>query len=384
MLWDIAFKNLWRRKLRSILAILGVAVTVQLYLALSMITAAYEQDTLNQLSTFAGKIVVTPQIEGSSGIADIISSGSSLKTETVEELLAIEGVNRSSSSAVIYVTIERSTLPYMPPAVFMVGIEPGYEEAFLGVFEAESGSSNLTGPYEVILGRNAAEFYGDDELSISTGQTIEIQEEKFNVVGILENAPQLFSNTVIIPLNTAQEIVDRSDSVSSVILTAVNIENIQTLKEEIANRFPNLATYTQDDMMENASILFVNMNRFMSLIMNSIIVVAIIAITIIVYIAVMEQRKEIGTLRAIGAKRWRIISMVAGESMILSLVGAILALPLAIFFTQWSLREFESQPGILSIWWQSIAVAVVVGLVASLLPAYRAVRMDPLESLRYE
>ena len=118
---------------------------------------------------------------------------------------------------------------------------------------------------------------------------------------------------------------------------------------------------------------------------NSIIVVAILVVTIVVVVAVMEERREIGTLRAVGAKRWRIFSMVAGQSVVLSLLGAMLALPIAVFFVQWGMSGYLSNMGgILQVWWQTVLTAVVVGLLASLLPAWQAVRVDPLESLRYE
>lgn len=386
MLWDIALKNLWRRKLRTILAILGVATAVQLYLMISGILTTYEQDTQRQLSAFAGKIVVEQQMEGKIGIADFTSSGSSLKAVTAEELLALEGIDRSSSSAMIFIPIARSNMPYMPPAVVAVGIEPGHEKAFLGSFGMESGSAVLHGPYDVILGQNAAKYYQPEgsELSITTGQTIEIQGQTLSVVGVLKQAPQIFSNAVILPLETAQKIFDRSNIVSSVILTAARVEDTQALKTEITTRFPTLTASTQDDMTKNANVMLEGMNYFMSLIKNSIIVVAIIVITIVVFVAVMEQRREIGILRAIGANRWRIFSLIAGESMIISLLGATLALPFAVVYVQWGMSKFNTLPGVLSVWGQSIAVAAVIGLIASILPAWKAVHVEPLEALRYE
>ena len=127
------------------------------------------------------------------------------------------------------------------------------------------------------------------------------------------------------------------------------------------------------------------MRSFMGMIENSIIVVAVLVVMIVVIVSVMEQRREIGTLRAVGARRWRIFAMVAGQSILLSLLGAVLALPIAVFFVRWGMSEFfTSVSGILRIWGQTMITAVTVGSVASLLPAWQAVRVDPLESLRYE
>ncbi|OGO07575.1 MAG: hypothetical protein A3K46_07240 [Chloroflexi bacterium RBG_13_60_9] len=107
--------------------------------------------------------------------------------------------------------------------------------------------------------------------------------------------------------------------------------------------------------------------------------------TIVVVVSVLEQRREIGTLRAVGAQRWRIFGMVAGQAIVLSLLGTMVALPIALFLVQGGMGEYLSSiPDVLQIWWQTLWTAVGVGLAASLLPAWQAVRVDPLESLRYE
>jgi putative ABC transport system permease protein len=238
----------------------------------------------------------------------------------------------------------------------------------------------------VILGQNAAAYYQpkDGNAPVTAGQTIELQGRTFKVVGVLKSAPQLFGNAVIMPLSTAQDLYDRADTVSSVILTAARVEDAPTLKERILAGHPELSVSTQDDMIRNAMAVIDGMATFMDVIMKSIVVVAIVLITIVVVVAVMEQRREIGTLRAIGARRWRIFSMVAAESMVLSLLGAMLALPIAAFLVRWGMTEFNSLPGMLQVWAQTILIAAVVGIAASVLPAWQALRVDPLEALRYE
>ena len=387
MLWDLALKNLWRRKLRSLLTILGVASAVQLYLMVHGIMTTYTSEIQGQISAFTGKIIVQQQVEEGSGSTDLTSSGSSLKMEEVEMLLSMDGVDPQSSSPMLFVPIARAVMPYVPPAVVAVGIQPGHEQAFLSGFEAESGVLTLAGADEVILGQGAVEYYqkGSGGTSFAVGYTIEVGGRMLRVVGILKKAPQLFANAVIMPLATAQSVFDRQGTVSSVILTAERVDQVPAIKDAILKRATDLSVSTQDDMLRGAESVLHGMGMFMGMIENSIIVVAVLVVTIVVVVAVMEQRREIGTLRAVGARRWRIFGMVAGQSITLSLLGAILALPIAVFFVQWGMSEYlGSVPGVLQVWWQTLITAVFVGLVASLLPAWQAVRVDPLESLRYE
>jgi putative ABC transport system permease protein len=386
MLWDIAIKHLWRKKLRSLLTIVGVATSVQMYLTFTGIMVLYRNAINDQIGAFAGKAVVQQQMEQISGSTDFTSSGSSLKPETADALLAWNGIDRSASSKMVYVTIARNLMPYMPPAVLVVGVEPGHEKAFLGGFQVVAGRSTLQNPDEVILGQSAAEYYRpkDQTKPVAVGDSIEIQSQAFVVVGILKPAPQLFNNSVIMSLQTAQTVFDRPGAVSSVILTAASIADLPKLKAEIAARYPELTVSTQEDLQQTANVLLSGMDKFFALIMNSIVVVAIVIVTIVVVVAVMEQRKDIGTLRAVGAGRWSIFGMIAGQALVLSLLGAILALPIAVLLTRWGMSEFGGLSGVLSVWLQTILVAMIVGLLASILPAWQALRVDPLEALRYE
>jgi putative ABC transport system permease protein len=386
MLWDIAIKHLWRKKLRSLLTVVGVAASVQMYLTFTGIMVLYRNAINDQLEAFAGKAVVQQQMEEIRGSTDLTSSGSSLKPETADALLAWEGIDRQASSKLVYVTIARNLMPYMPPAILVVGVEPGHEKAFLGGFKVDTGRSTLQNPSEVILGRSAADYYrGKDQAEpVAVGDSIQIQNHSFVVVGILKPAPQLFNNAVIMPLETAQSVFDRPGGVSSVILTAASVAGLPKLKADITAKYPDLTVSTQEDLQQSANALLDGMNKFFALIINSIVVVAIVIVTIVVVVAVMEQRKDIGTLRAVGAGRWSIFGMVAGQSLVLSFFGALLALPIALFLTRWGMAEFSGISGILSVWLQTILVAMIVGLLASVLPAWQALRVDPLEALRYE
>jgi putative ABC transport system permease protein len=387
MLWDLAWKNLWRRKLRSLLTILGVASAAQLYLMVHGVMDTYNGEMMGQINAFAGKIVVQQQVESGGGNPDLTSSGSSLTGSTAEALLSLDGIDRQSSSAVIFVPIARAIMPYVPPAVVAVGIEPGHEKAYLSGLEAESGSLILEGPEDAILGQGAADYYTKESggIAVTVGSTISVGGRTMTVVGMLGDAPQLFANAVIMPLATAQSLFDRAGTVSSVILTAQNVENVGTIQTTILDRFEGVTVSTQEDMLRSAETILSGMHTFMGLIENSIIAVAVLVVTIVVVVSVMEQRREIGTLRAVGAQRWRIFGMVAGQSIVLSFLGTMVALPIAMFFVQWGMSEYlSSVPGVLRVWWQTVITAILVGAVASLLPAWQAVRVDPLESLRYE
>ncbi len=387
MLLDLALKNLVRRKFRSILTILGVMIAVQLYLLLSGVGFYYKNDMEHQLSVFTGKVFIQQTMEGIMGSVDFTGSGTSLDEDTATALMGLDGVDPTSSSPVLFVPVVRASIPFAPPAVLIVGLLPGHESTLLAGSAAASGKLALTEPDSVILGSNAALHYQAEKNggSIKAGQSITLEDQKFQVAGVIESSSQLLNGAVIMPLSSAQTLYERGSSVSAVILTASSVENAQSSQTSVKTRYPDLTASTQDDFTKNAQLILIGLRTFFSAINLTVLIVAGVLITIVMVVAVMEQRREIGTLRAIGARRWRIFGMVAIESIGLSLAGSILAYPSAILFLTygWKLGSVIIMD-ILTIWQQAIIAAVLVGVFASLIPAWQAVHVNPLESLRYE
>jgi putative ABC transport system permease protein len=387
MLFDLAIKTLWRHKLRSLLTILGVAIAVQTYLMINGIMVFYERDSQRLVSLFAGKVYVQQVVQGVGAGKDFPSFDSSIGESKAETLLALDGINREASSAALFIPLVPSVAPNMPPTFLAAGVEPGSEAALLGGLEAESGSLELEGSNSVILGANAAKRYtvpGSGQPA-KAGETVLIRDREFIVAGLLKPVSALYDGAVILPLATAQDLFNRTGTVSSVILTASRLENIEGIKTAVLERFPTLDASNPEDIAQNASDMMAMQRMFMDMISSSTILATAMMIMIVVMVAVMEQRRDIGTLRAVGAKRWRILGMVLFESLLLSIIGGILAIPVSLLAGGAlnygvNLSVMEN----ISLWLVTIGACTLVGLAASLLPVWQAVRVDPLEALQYQ
>lgn len=383
---QLVVRNLWQRRTRSILTILGVAVGVQLYLAMSTVMASAESDLQDQLNALAGRVFVQRLMADSSIVEEFPSPSSSINAQVADALLELQGVDVAKSSAILYVPLTKPPAPGSPPPTRALGIMPGHEVAFLGPLTVEEGEAKLKDQHSVILGRGAAAYYGKtSDQSVDVGETIEVLGQTFEVKGILQPAPVVHDGMVMLDLVTAQTLFDRPGSVSAVVLTAEHMDDVTRIKTEVETRYPELTAATQQDVEQNVRAMYATAYELTDMVNAVAALIVFLFVMIVMIIAVMERRRDIGVLRAIGAKRWTIFSMIASESLVLSLAGSILAGPL------WALIRVFVEMGIvsavdviLSNWLNISLLAIFTGLGASLLPAWRAVRVDPLEALRYE
>jgi putative ABC transport system permease protein len=288
---------------------------------------------------------------------------------------------------VLFIPMIADMRPNMPPAYFIVGIEPGREGAFLGELQAREGAVELSGSRKVILGTGAADHYrpSPDGGPAEPGDTVRILEEEFTVIGVLESASTLYNGTVIMPLATAQDLYNRPATVSAVILTPERMDNIGGIQDTIHGAYPNLQASNQEDIAKNAVDMMSMQRTFFSLINDSAVLSTVMVVMVVVLVAVMEQRKDIGALRAMGARKWRILGMVFGESLTMTLCGGLAALPISIATSAvldygLQYRWFET----LQIWLGTLGVCLLIGVLAAILPAWQALRVDPLTAMQME
>jgi putative ABC transport system permease protein len=400
-MWNIALHNLRQRKLRALLTILGVAAALQLYLTMNNLIATFEADMLRQYQAFAGKVYVEQSLPTGEGWQGFPSPSSSIAADAAAEVLALEGVDREASSEAVFVPLVPSVIPNNPPYVLAVGIKPGRETALLGPMQIRSGQARLAGEDSVVLGRGAAAYFGrgtglDAVMGADTlysiegngesavpGDTIEVQGRSFTVAGVLEPGTQFFDGIVMMDLAVAQQLFNRPGAVSAVILSAVSMEEVESLRTTIDEEYEGLVALTEEQLVTKARQWVDVQNTFFGMINTSVVAVVIVVVTIVMVVAVMERRREIGILRAIGARRAAIFALVLTESLSISLLGALVALPLSAAFSRlmWSMAiDFT----VVLAWLPIVGLAIPIGVLASLLPAWQAVRVDPLEALRYE
>jgi putative ABC transport system permease protein len=373
-MFDVACKNLFARKTRSILCVLAVMVSVFLNGSTATMNNWMYETVTAELARYMGKIYVQ---QGGSSYPPFDST---IAQETAEAILARTGLglNLEESAPLIFVRMERGMMPFLSAQAMVIGVPVGKEHVLFNDVEAAAGANRFPDSADdvAILGEEAAEYY-----NATTGQDVTVNGQMLRVLGVLERSSMDSVNiSAVVPLPTAQRLFGKEGTVSAVLLTAGDVNNVEEVAATLRQDYPVLEVTTQDDMLAEAEKLLQMPMFYMGTMSLTAFIVAVAVIMSTMVMAVMERTREIGTLRALGASRRFILGTILAEIFVLSLIGGIsgtfLSVPMAAV-----METTLPTPGQLT---QIVLFAVMAGIVGGLYPAWRATRVDPMEALRYE
>jgi putative ABC transport system permease protein len=387
-MFDYALKNISRRLGRSLLIILGVAVMITLVIVITGIVSGQKRSMHAHASAGAGKLNVQPLLAGSSYPAE----GIDLPEEDADAILGLVGehIQASLSTKVVFFQVRPPLYPNQPPEIVLVGVEAGKEEAFTGSaandvkpiagveFFAEAGDSQ-----PVILGMQAAQFYAEAlGRPLAPGDHISLLDRDLVVIGLLDRSADLVvNNAAIVPLGSAQDWLGKSGFVSSVILVQNRVGAERQITAVLQAKYPKLNLVDNSTVRKNLEAgirLFEQMVNAISIV---VIIAAAILIVTVMLITVQERRREIGVLRAMGASMSIIILSIFWEIFLLSATGCLVGGVASSLVLRYGLLENLFALGHVLAY---LPVALVLTLLAGVLPAFQISRILPAESLRYE
>lgn len=374
----IAFSNLFRRKTRTFLALLGVAIGVSAIIVLVSIVDGLYLQFNEVVSQFQGVQVLEKNAP------DVVFSV--MDESFGAELEKVQNINLAIPE-IWFVPSEidgksNSTASFNPVSVYGLDLDKFFRANNSGwIFSIERGdvlSSSDKG--SVIVGRKIA-----DDLGKFVGSTIEINGEKFRVKGIFSGSSELIENVIAMNLSDARELSAIGDGkVTSFTVDLVNPERISETTSLIEFRFPDdvkafsSTTYAQqiDSVLGNFRLLVFFVAAIASLVSG-------IGIINTILMSIIERKKEIGALKAVGWTRSSVLKLIVFESLFIGVLGGVFGILLGvsvdfILYSVFGLNFAITFPLVL----QAFLFALCLGLVAGLYPAFRAASLDPVEALR--
>jgi putative ABC transport system permease protein len=373
----IVLRNALRRPLRSILTALAIAIAVGAVVSLVGVASGFERSFGELYHELEVDLVV------------VRAGGRQRLTSTLDEAMgpkisALPGVKDIITGLADVVSFEDQGLY----GVLVQGWVPE-TRAFDHIQVVTGRTLRKDDRKAVLLGQILAKNLGK-----AVGDSLPIfEDEEFRVVGIYksEGANVFEDGAMVMPLVQLQRLMDRPGQVTgfNIILDKPSDEAaVERVRRRVELLAPGLHVMTTAEHVR--SLTEIQMAKAMSWLTSAVaLLIGAFGITNTMIMSVHERTREIGILRAVGWRRGRVVRLVLVESIAISVVGALLG-SLGAWILVRVLTHVPTVSGLISgripavVFGYGVGVAVIVGLLGGLLPAYRAATLLPTAALRYE
>lgn len=398
----LAIVSLTHRKKRSYLTIVGVMIGISAVVALLSVGRGMEEAIVAQFEKMGSNTITVMSMSG--GIAtpmmSLISS-TPLTDRDVKTVSRVDGVAYTSSWVVVPDTI---LVKGEQLDTFVVGVDPRNLDEVIG----ESG-------YNIIAGRRleAGDKYragvgydlyaGIRTPEVELYDRIEIKGHRFKVVGVVEKIGNPTDDrAVYIPLDVMRDLYSLGDKVGMIYVKVEDGYDVEEVAERI--RAELRKARGEEEGMETFKVstareLLQVIGNIMNIVRAVLIGIASISLFVggigimnTMYTATLERVREIGIMKAVGARKRDIMSIFLIESGVLGLMGGVLGIfiglsiaklveVLAAHYYGVELIKASMNPYILG---GAAFFSFAVGVLSGLLPAKNAAELNPVEALRYE
>ncbi len=386
LLIKLAARNLSRRRARSILTIIGVAIAIAFTVTILSISEGLMVSFENSIAKQGADIVIVPKEAEAYPYPDVAAFVGSFPEELLDEIEQLENVKTTFP---VFTAIPMDFMPDKPGAMpILYGVTPEYFPEVAPYLELAEGRYILgSDVYTLTAGFGIASVAG-----LSLGDSLEFRGKSFEVVGILESSGSMDDGMLYTPIKGLQEAYSKPGQLTFVPVKVNDISQAEATAREISDRWPVVSAQTQKSLVDKFTDLMGIVEAANVGLSTVALLIGILFILSTMIMAVGERVKEIGTMRAIGIRRSLIFQMIITESLITSLIAGIIGCLVGYLLSQgiaYILSEFFGltyfAPLVNArIFITGIIIAIVVGVLAGLYPAWRISKTNIVQALRYE
>lgn len=394
-LFRLSLNSLLDQRLRSLLTILGIAVGIGSVVLLTSIGEGVHRFTLAEFTQFGTNLIgINPgkaTTLGTSGA--VINNVRPLSMADEEALARIPGVIGTVSVIQGNGPVEHNG---RSRRTTILGVGPTASEVWqIRVVKGRflpADDSNAPRSYVVLGSKVKNELFRDAN---PLGQVLRVAGERYRVIGVMETKGQLLGfdldDAVYIPTLRAMSLFNQQSLMEIDLLYRPGLQSktiADRAKRVLVSRHgsEDFTITTQEEMLKVLGSVLDILTAAVGGLGAISLIVGGVGILTIMTIAVNERTPEIGLLRAIGADRNQILLLFLGEAVLLAGTGGLTGLAAGAGIA-WLLGEFVPALPTHTPWQYALyaeLLAATIGLLAGVMPARNAARLDPVEALRAE
>jgi len=378
------FRNLWTRKLTTLLTAGGMALVVFVFAAVLMLDAGLRK-TLVGTGSWENAVLLRPAAQ--TEIQSAVYRDQASLLETLPEVArGVDGAPLVSKETLVLIAIPKRGSD--KPANLVVRGMPAMGIRLRPQVAIVEGRMFRPGSSEVVVGRAISE--GFDGTGI--GEKLRFAGREWTIVGTFDGQKSGFDSEIWGDVDQMMQAFRRS-AYSSVLVRLASTDRFEAFAARVAaDQRLIVEVFREPLYYQEQSRSLSTFISYLGIALSVIFSIgAMIGAMITMYAAVASRTAEIGTLRALGFRRASILSAFLAESLMLSLVGGLAGLVLASFLQAFTITTmnwqsfsqlafgFHLTPAIAV---QTLAFSLFMGLVGGFLPSVRAARLEIVDSLR--
>jgi len=389
--FEVAYKNLLRKKARSLLTILGIAMAAWVLVSLFGFNRGYEASLNKDIDNLGFQMLVVAKGCPYEAATLMLKGGTGLKY-----------MNEDIAAAVASEPEVEGVTPMLMQVVFDPNKgETGGLAAFLGVDPVSFPKMKSALPFnaggwfkepeaaEAVFGYEVAEL---EQREVGDLYLIPEKEVEVKVVGILERTGTQDDGTIFLPIKTVQKVFGVHELTS----IGIKVKKEADLKafEDKMYKLPDVQVVSLSQVKTTIMTLVSTARVMVFSIALIAILIAMMGVVNTVLMSVMERRQEIGILKSMGAMAGDIFKLVWLETIILCVGGGLIGTGLSLLTARLTdilvrnLLPYSPSGGLVSIdlglVLMALGVVTAIGLASGVYPSWKAARMRPLDTIRSE
>jgi putative ABC transport system permease protein len=388
--FTLAVKNLMRRRGRTVLTVLGVAISISVLFSLLALNTGYEKEMNKEMKSLGAHILAVPKGCPYEAASLVVHGGvipKYLSERDLQNVSKIEGVDIASPLLMHQgYSKNEETGKSVPHIIY--GIKMEEMRKLKPWWKVEGRFFNDDESRVMIVGRGLAKYH-----NLTVGQVLPFGPEGdgFTIVGILEETGDQDDQFHFLPLSEAQRLSRKEGKITTIAVKVDDLSRISEISAEM-ERIPDIQVVTMAQVMGTIMNLAASARSLLMTVIAIAMIISAFGILNTLLMSVNERTREFGMLKAIGASGLDIGKIIMAETLIITVSGGVIGVVMAVAgssiiegFVK-GILPYSPRGSFIYISPElvgfSILFSVALGMLCGVYPALKSSRLTPMEAIR--